>query len=245
MHLDTVIQEIQQRFGRRALGRGVSHTSRAARVIETGFAQLDDALGGGLPRGTVVEFLGHLTSGKTTLALKCLAQAQAQAQSAWVCYVDPARAFDPEYAHRCGLDLSRLVISFPDDQEQTLAVAEALATADGIAAVVLDAGGGRAGAALDRCVPDAAFLRRILSGARGARSAVLIVLHDEAAPSGSSLPHFASIRLRTVREKWIWHHGDVRGCEVRVEVLKSRLGPSGRSVLLTLPEIFEPQGGQA
>jgi recombination protein RecA len=223
MHLDTVIQEIHQRFGRRALRRGVS---RAARVIHTGFAQLDDALGsGGLPRGAIVEFLGQPTSGKTTLALKFLAQAQAQAHSAWVCYVDPAHAFDPEYAHRCGLDLSRLVVGFPDDEVQTLAMAEALATAEGIAAVVLDARGG--------WTPDAAGFRRIASGTRAARGAVLIVLRDTAVPCGSCVPHFTSIRLQIVREDWIWHRGDVWGCKARVDVLKSRLGPSGRSALLS------------
>jgi len=226
MHLDTVIQEIHQKYGRRALCRGVSRTSQATRVIHTGFAQLDDALGsGGLPRGTIVEFLGCPTSGKTTLALKFLAQAQKQADSAWVCYVDPARAFDPEYAHYCGLDLSRLIIAAgTEDPAQTLAMVEALATADGIAAVVLDAREQRAG------LPDATSRRRLASGSRP--GAVLVVLRDTLA--GSAPSPFASIRLQIVRENWIWHHGDVRGYEARVDVLKNRLGPSGRSVLLSL-----------
>jgi hypothetical protein len=221
MHLDTVIEHIHQRFGRRALTQGVSCETRQARVIRTGFAQLDDALGiGGLPRGKIIEFLGHPTSGKTTLALKFLAQAQKQGQ--WVSYVDPENAFDPEYAHRCGLDLSRLVVGFPDDLTQTTAMAEALSAADGISAVVLDAG--------ERRVPDATSLRRIASIARS--GAVLIVLCDT--DVASALPHFASIRLQVVRENWIWHHRDIQGYKARIDVLKSRFGPTGRSVLLSL-----------
>jgi recombination protein RecA len=192
---------------------------------------LDNALGiGGLPRSTVVEFLGHATSGKTTLALTFLAQAQAQAPSVWVGYVDPSNVFDPEYAHRCSLDLSRLVVGFPDDLTQTLTMVEALATGDGISAIVLDAGGWREG--LDRRAPDATqriatSLRRIVSGTRS--EAVLIVLRD-AAPGLSPL---ASVRLQIVRQRWIWQHRDVRGYEARIDVLKNRFGPPGRSAFVS------------
>lgn len=238
MSLETTIAHIRQRYGPRALTKG--HPAQAidqqtSRAIRTGFAELDDALGtGGLPKGRIVEFLGRPTSGKATLALTFLAHAQGHGR--WVGYVDPANAFDPDYAHRCGLDLSRLAIGFPDDLEQTLAMVEALTTADGVSAVVLDAGGlGRRGPDVERAGSVSATLRRLVAPLSRS-GAVLLVLCDalDGSWSLSALAHFASVRLQIVRECWIWHHRDVRGCEARVDILKNRLGPSGRSVVLSL-----------
>ena len=227
---------------------GDRHRTRATR---TGFAELDGVLGtGGLPKGRIVELVGRPTSGKTTLALRFLAQAQEQ--GGWVSYVDPANAFDADHAHRCGLDLSRLVVGIPDDLEQALAMVEALAVADGLSAVVLDAG------RLNCHEPDAgqrvtAFFRRLVAPLSRS-GAVLVVLRDTPAgqPALSALPHFASVRLSVVRERWIrdfpfsqgirdpplsWgarRYWDVRGYEARIEVLKNRLGPPGRSVVLAI-----------
>jgi recombination protein RecA len=229
--LETAIEHIRQRYGQQALTRGLDR--RAAPAIHTGFAQLDNALGtGGLPKGRIAEFLGRPTSGKTTLALRFLVQAQAQGQ--WVSYVDRANVFDPDYAHRCGLDLSRLAIGFPDSLEQTLVMVEALIAADGVSAVVLDSAG------MDWRVQTAgqrvsAALRRLVAPLSHS-GAILLVLRDasQGTPALSALPHLSSIRLQVVRERWIWRYRDVRGYEVRIDILKNRLGPSGRSVVLSL-----------
>jgi recombination protein RecA len=237
MSLETTIAHIRQRYGPRALtqGRPVQAFDRqATRAICTGFAELDDALGtGGLPKGRIVELLGHPTSGKTSLALTFLAHAQGQGQ--WVSYVDPANVFDPGYAHRCGLDLSRLAIGFPNDLEQTLAMVETLATADGVSAVVLDAGGlGCRGLDVGHAGSVSATLHRLVAPLSRS-GAVLLVLCDAlyGSRSLSALPHLASLRLQIVRERWIWRYRDVQGYEARIDILKNRLGPSGRSVVLS------------
>ena len=108
--LEMTVASIQQRWGWQAL-RKLDSSSATAAVphISTGFPNLDQALGiGGLAKGRVSELLGPATSGKTTLALKFLVQAQANGGA--VGYVDHARFFDPDYAHRCGLDLSLSLI---------------------------------------------------------------------------------------------------------------------------------------
>jgi hypothetical protein len=245
MSLETAIEHIRQRYGNQALTRGPPVRTvdrRDAFAIRTGFAQLDDALGtGGLPKGRIVELAGRPTSGRTTLALHFLAQAQAQ--GGWVSYVDPANTFDADHAHRCGMDLSHLVVGVPDDLEQTLAMVEALATADGLSAVALDTEG------LHCHEPGAgprvtAFFRRLVAPLSRS-GAVLVVLRNTSAdqPVLSALPLFASVRLLAVRERWIRdfpfsegsrRYWDVRGYEARIEVLKNRLGPPGRSVVLAI-----------
>ena len=236
MSLETAIEHIRQRYGQQALTQGPPARvldRRAALAIHTGFAQLDNALGtGGLPKGRIAEFLGRPTCGKTTLALRFLVQAQAQGQ--WVSYVDRTNAFDPDYAHRCGLDLSRLAVGFPDSMEQMLVMVEALIAADGVSAVVLDSAG------MGWCEQTAgqrvsAALRRLVAPLSRS-GAILLVLRDasQGTPALSALPHLASVRLQIVRERWIWRYRDVRGCEARIDILKNRLGPSGRSVVLSL-----------
>ncbi len=134
---------IHRRFGPRVLvkGKPARATTGAAAVphIPTGFPALDRALHiGGLPKGRLCELVGPATSGKTTLALKFLAQAQAQA-GGQVAYVDQALYFDPDYAHRCDVDLSRLLVGTTHDLGEALAITEALAQSGELAALVLDA----------------------------------------------------------------------------------------------------------
>jgi recombination protein RecA len=228
--------------------------------IPTGFPTLDRALGiGGLPRGRVCELVGPATSGKTTLALKFLAQAQAgggqhggrqqvggqQVARQHVGYVDQALYFDPDYAYRCGLDLSHLLVGTAHDLHEALAMTEALAHNGGLAALVFDA--------LSFLWTDpiaasllAATLNR-LPAALARSGTVLLVLHDS--PLGdhstggtptdgtsalSTLAHIAAVRLQVVRERWLRQHGDVRGYEARVEVLKNRHGPAGRQATIAI-----------
>jgi recombination protein RecA len=194
--------------------------------ISTGFPRLDKALSiGGLPKGRISEFLGHPTSGKTTLALKFLAQAQGE--RAQVCYVDPSHLFDPNYAHRCGLDLSRLLVSTPLDWAEMLATVEALVHSGAFSAAVVDATGcTEMGRQLD------SVLRRLLAPL-GQTGTALIFVSDTPARS-TGLAHYASVRLQVVRERWLQDNGDIYGYQARVRILKSRFGPSERSVSLSL-----------
>ncbi len=260
--LDMAVATIHHRYGPRALvkGKPPSAVGRTASSIgdvphiPTGFPSLDRALGiGGLPKGKVCELLGPATSGKTTLALKFLAQAQAG--GGHVAYVDQALYFDPDYAHRCGLDLSRLLVGTSHDLHEALAMTEALVRNSGLVALVFDA--------LDFLWtdPQAASLLAStfnrLPATLSRSSTVLLVLHESAtgrspasspsasgslsdgAPTGgspalSALAHYATVRLQVVRERWLERHGDIRGYKARIEVLKNRLGPAGRTVTLNI-----------
>jgi len=247
--LDMAVATIHRRFGARSLlkGRPAATAAGSPPHISTGFPALDGALGsGGLPRGRMCELVGPATSGKTTLALKFLAQAQGGGGQ--VAYVDQALYFDPDYAHRCGLDLSRLLVGTSHDLGEALAATEALVHSGGLSALVFDA--------LDFLWTDAqaaallaATLNR-LPVALSRANTTLLILHETVPaepaagasvglPSGHSpaldaLSHSAAVRLRVIRERWVRQHGDIRGYEARVEVLKNRLGPAGRAVNLTI-----------
>jgi recombination protein RecA len=237
------VATIHHRFGPRALVKGTraKATSGPAAVphIPTGFPGLDRALGiGGLPQGKVCELVGPATSGKTTLALKFLAQAQAGGKQ--VSYIDQALYFDPDYAHRCGLDLSHLQVGTSHDLREALAATEALARSGGFSALVLDVldffwtdptAASLMAATLNRLPP---FLSR--SGT------TLLVLHESStgdpatagSPALSTLAHCAAVRLQVGREQWLRHHDDIRGYKARVEILKNRLGPAGRGVTIAI-----------
>jgi recombination protein RecA len=239
--LDAAVATIQRRFGSQALvkgepvratggaevGHGVSH-------VPTGFPALDRALGiGGLPRGQMCEIAGPATSGKTTLALKILAQVQARGGQ--VGYVDQALYFDPDYAYRCGVDLSRLVVGKTHDLGEALAMTEALVRNGSLSALVFDA--------LDLLWTDpvtASYLAATLSRLPAflARfQTILLVLHEspgDQSPALSALAHGAAVRLQVVRDRWINRQGDIRGYEASVQVLKNRFGPSGATVKLKI-----------
>jgi RecA/RadA recombinase len=167
------------------------------------------------------------------LALKFLVQAQAK--GGHVAYVDQALYFDPDYAHRCGLDLSRLVVSRTHDMQEALATSEALARSGALSALVFDAleiiwtdpsTAPHLAATLNRLTP---FLIR--SGT------IFLVLHESLeahSPALSALAHCAAVRLKVVHEKWLHHYQDIRGYKAHVEVLKNKLGPTGRSAAITI-----------
>ncbi len=233
--LEMAVARIHARFGPRSLVKGRPPTTLDAPAvvphISTGFPKLDDALGiGGLPKGRISEIVGLPTSGKTTLALKFLVQAQAEAGQ--VAYVDQARYFDPDYAHRCGVDLSRLLVGTPYGLAETLATTEALVRSGTLSALVFDAmdylwSDPQAASQLASC------LNRLSASLARSRT-VLLFLHAYAEARSTPLAHYAAVRLRVVREHWLQRHGDVRGYEARVEVLKNRLGPVGRAVTIAI-----------
>ena len=236
--LDVAVETIHGRYGPRILIKGKASRREglppSAAHISTGFPNLDRALGsGGLPKGQMCELLGPATSGKTTVALKFLAQAQAGGKQ--VAYIDQALYFDPDYAHRCGLNLSSLLVGRPHDLGEALSMTEALGRSGELAALVFDV--------LDFVWTDpvaASHLAATLSRlpARLARSGTILLVLHETSTSGSAplsaLAHLAALRLQVVRERWLQHHGDIRGYEARVEILKNRQGPAGRGVTIAI-----------
>lgn len=235
--LELAVAYIQRRFGPRSLvkGRLPEEATAPSTIphIPTGFPALDQALGvGGLPQGKISEITGPATSGKTTLALKLLAQAQAN--DGQVGYIDQARYFDPDYAHRCGLDLSRLLVGAPYDWQETLAMTESLVRSGSLTAMVVDI--------LDLFWSDPeaaqhlAVLLNRLAAPLARAGTLLLFLHEAGTPSPalSALAHYASVRLQLARGRWIERHGDVRGYEAQVRILKNRMGPAGRAVTIAI-----------
>jgi recombination protein RecA len=199
--------------------------------IPTGFSDLDHALCiGGLPKGKICEIVGLPTSGKTTMALKFLAQAQAG--GAQVAYIDQARFFDADYAHRCGMDLSRLLVGAPYSLTGALATTEALVRSGSLAALVFDVMDGLWGD--PHTVPQLASCLGRLSAPLARSGIVLVFLHTAVNIRSTPLAHYAAVRLQVSHERWLKHYGDVRGYEAQVEILKNRSGSPGSRVSIVI-----------
>ena len=136
LKLDALVARLQLQHGPRAI-RKAAPAAESVACHSTTFPALDAALGGGLPRGRITEILGQATSGKLTLAAKTLAAAQRE-RDALVAWLDLPRTCDPDYLHRCGLDLDRLFVVRPHDGADALAIALHLIESGTLAALVFD-----------------------------------------------------------------------------------------------------------
>nr|MCR5845805.1 DNA recombination/repair protein RecA [bacterium] len=136
--LETTTAQIEKRFGKGAIMKlGDDNTNWEIGVISTGALPLDAALGiGGVPRGRIIEIYGPESSGKTTLALQIIAEAQAAGGT--VAFIDAEHALDPGYAARIGVDIDNVLISQPDTGEQALEICDILVRSGAIDAVVVD-----------------------------------------------------------------------------------------------------------
>jgi recombination protein RecA len=197
-------------------------------AISTGFAPLDRVLGiGGLPKGRISEVLGRPNSGRAVLALRFLAQAQAEGK---VDYINLSGTFDLNLARRCGLDLSRFTLGQPRDLEEALTMVEAVVRTGGPAALALDATNTLWASSDDsRCV--ATFLRRLAAPLARSRTVFLVISSFTGLPGFAT---FADIRLQVTHRRWIEEQGDVRGRQVNVQVIKNRFAPPGGSVVLSM-----------
>lgn len=240
--LESTVAAIQQRWGTKALRRGGQPKPEAgAAHIPTGFPALDQALTGigGIPRGRLTELLGAPTSGMVTLALKIIANAQTQGDTA--AYVDLGATFDPDYAARCEINLARLLLVRPQSGREALEIVQSLVASRGVGVLIFDAvsylladtsTSQALAAALNSlpvllakspCAP--IFLTPLQFG--GAMSAANY-------PSGFALPHYAALRLLLEKERWLARGRDVRGYEARVVVLKNKLGLAGQSAKIAI-----------
>lgn len=202
-------------------------TPTPAEVLSTGFPTLDAALGpGGLPRQASAALRGDATSGKTTIALRCAAQAQEQ--GAIVAWLDLAEAFDPLEAVARGVELRWLIVLRPADAAEGFALAGALLASRAIDLLVMDLPAPLAGR-------HEGILRRLSAHARriGARSIVLEP-PSLAAPIHGALAELTSLRLELQRQAWIRLGRDVVGQHTAVTIAKNRFGPPGRRVELEI-----------
>jgi RecA/RadA recombinase len=212
--LDTVLAAVHKRWGLHVLRRG--HAIDHIPHIPTGFRVLDTALGiGGIPRGFITELVGVPTSGCGTLALKIVAHAQETGDVG--VYVDPDHIFDADWAARCGVDLTRLLIAQPRSVPQALEMLLAF-IGSGVGILVFNS---------SFSPPFTVHTERLLSPLAHSRSALLMVQ-----PGAAQSP--AALRMELRRERWFLRRGDVWGYRTRVAITKNKFAAPGKRVTLSI-----------
>jgi len=245
--LDLALAQIEKQFGKGSIMRlGVESSQVAIDVVSTGCLTLDLAMGvGGLPRGRVVEIYGPESSGKTTVALHAIAEAQRAGGVA--AFIDVEHALDPLYASRVGVNLDDLLISQPDTGEQALEIAEALVRSGAVDIIVVDSVAalvpraeiegemGDAHVGLQARLMSQAL--RKLTGAISKSRTIAVFINQlrekvgvmfgnpETTPGGRALKFYSSIRLEVRRIDSLKQGNEVVGNRTRVKVVKNKVAP--------------------
>jgi recombination protein RecA len=248
--LDVAVGQIEKQFGKGAIMRlGQRNSISPVEAISTGAISIDYALGiGGVPRGRVVEIFGPESSGKTTLALQVIAEAQKAGGLA--AFVDAEHALDAEYARKLGVDIDNLLVSQPDNGEQALEIVEVLIRSGSVDVVVVDSVAalvpraeiegemGEAQMGLQARLMSQAL--RKLTGAISKSKTVLIFINQlrekigvmfgnpETTTGGRALKFYASVRIDIRRIGAIKDGENVIGGRTRVKVVKNKMAPPFR-----------------
>ena len=250
--LDAAIGQIERSFGKGSVMKlGARGTAVDIEAISTGSLGLDLALGiGGLPKGRIVEIYGPESSGKTTLTLHCIAEAQ---KAGGVCaFVDAEHALDPGYARKLGVDIDELLISQPDTGEQSLEIADTLVRSGAVDIVVIDSVAALVPKAeLEGEMGDshvglqARLMSQALRKLTGSinRSNCMVIFtnqirlkigvmfgNPETTTGGNALKFYASVRLDIRRIGQIKDKDEVVGNQTRVKVVKNKVSPPFRVV---------------
>ena len=244
--LDTCLGQIEKQFGKGAVMKLGQNATMNVEAIPTGSLSLDIALGiGGVPRGRIIEIYGPESSGKTTVALHVVAQAQKLGGNA--VFIDVEHALDPVYAKALGVDIDSLLVSQPDTGEQALEICEALvrsgaidvAVVDSVAAMVtkaeIEGEMGDSHVGLQARLMSQAL--RKLTGAIGKSNAVVIFINQlrekigvmygnpETTPGGRALKFYSSVRLDVRKVEALKDGGEIIGNHTRVKVVKNKVAP--------------------
>jgi recombination protein RecA len=235
--LALTIATIQRKWGLKAL-RQLDRVEVTAKIphVPTGFPTLDKALGiGGIPRSRMTEILGVPTSGMTTLAMKIMASAQAEGDTA--AYIDLSRTFDADYAHRCEVDLSKLVLVRPHSGNDALAITQDLIASRGVGILIFDAASDLLADVQGQQLM-ATRLRQLIGLLAKSPCALIFLTLLEAyhPPTDDSyaLAHYATLRLFIEKERWITKRRDVRGYRAQVFVAKNKLGAGGQRATIAI-----------
>ncbi len=244
--LEAALAQIEKQHGKGSVMRLGEGTRQPIDVIPTGSIALDIALGiGGLPRGRVVEIYGPESSGKTTVALHAIANAQA---GGGICaFIDAEHALDPDYAQRLGVDTDSLLVSQPDNGEQALEIADTLVRSGALALIVIDSVAaltpraeiegemGDSHVGLQARLMSQAL--RKMTGALSGASTTAIFINQlrekigvmfgspETTTGGRALKFYASVRLDVRRIETLKDGTDMVGNRTRVKVVKNKVAP--------------------
>nr|WP_321465703.1 recombinase RecA [uncultured Desulfobulbus sp.] len=244
--VDNAITQIHRQFGKGSIMRLGETERENVPVIPTGILSIDLALGvGGLPRGRVTEIFGPEASGKTTLALHVIAEAQKQGGN--VAFIDAEHALDTSYAERLGVDVDNLLISQPDFGEQALEIAEILIRSGGIDVVVIDSVAALVPRAeIDGNVGDQhvglqarlmSHAMRKFTGVLSRTNTVLIFINQirmkigvmfgspETTTGGNALKFYSSIRIDIRKSTQIKDGQDAIGNQTKVKIVKNKVAP--------------------
>lgn len=244
--LDDAISQIEKKFGKGSVMRLGDRTAVDVDVIPSGSLTLDKALGiGGYPKGRIIEIYGPESSGKTTLTLHAIAQAQKQGGKA--AFIDAEHAIDPVYAKNLGVDIDELILSQPDSGEQALEIAEMLVRSgvidliviDSVAALVpqveLDGEMGDAAVGLQARLMSKAL--RKLSGVMNKTNCTVIFINQlrekigvmygnpETTTGGRALKFYSSVRVEIRRSEQIKQNGEIIGNKANIKVVKNKVAP--------------------
>jgi len=244
--LEEAIKEIKKQFGEGSIMKLKEAIAKKVEVIPTGSISLDIALGvGGLPRGRVIEIFGPESSGKTTLALHCAAEAQKMGGVA--AFIDAEHALDPEYAKKIGVDVEELLISQPDSGEQALQIVESLVRSESVDVIVIDSVAALApkaeiaGEIGDQHIGLQARLMsqalRKLSSIVSKTKTIVIFLNQtrmkvgipfgnpETTPGGLALKFYASVRIRLQPKAKIKQGDKIVGTRIEAKIVKNKVAP--------------------
>ena len=247
--LEVALGQIEKQFGKGSVMKLGDYQAMNVEAIPTGALSLDIALGiGGIPRGRIIEIYGPESSGKTTLALHMIAEAQKLGGEA--AFIDAEHALDPVYAKHLGVDIDNLIVSQPDTGEQALEIAEALVRSgaldviviDSVAALVpkaeIDGDMGDSHIGLQARLMSQAL--RKLAGAINKSKCVIVFINQlrekvgvmfgnpETTAGGRALKYYASVRLDIRKVENIKQDGEVLGNRAKVKVVKNKVAPPFR-----------------
>ena len=247
--LDAAMSQIEKQFGKGSIMKLGDFKAMEVEAIPTGSLALDVALGiGGIPKGRIIEIFGPESSGKTTLALHAIAEAQKAGGEA--AFIDAEHALDPVYAKKLGVDIDNLIVSQPDTGEQALEIVEALVRSGAIDIVVVDSVAALVPKAeIDGDMGDSYIglqarlmsqaMRKLAGILNKSKTAIIFINqlrekvgvmfgNPETTPGGRALKFYASVRLDIRRVESLKQDGEVVGNRTRVKIVKNKVAPPFR-----------------